>query len=294
MAEQRQMKTSFLFVQLQAPPARALPAGAPAWTAAAGGREEEGLPFPGARTAALGLPRGSAAPPLQGQGRGTRAPAARSGSAPKEEKEGEENKRDLDARRGRTRGSPSRRPPRAPAPGTRGRRQPGPCGPPSRAPGMGDDRRSPSAGRERWPVRTAPPDVWATDAQSPHTVRCSIREAQAADGAENSAGSPGGAEAPATCPGRLRSAGDTRTTPRARGASLCCYRAPLRTCRSFPAPPAALPLKVRKCISGPNQTSSWLLALDAPHLSSASLACWCPSPARTASPDPSSSVVIPK
>uniref|UniRef100_A0A8D0N4D2 Pleckstrin and Sec7 domain containing 3 n=1 Tax=Sus scrofa TaxID=9823 RepID=A0A8D0N4D2_PIG len=108
---------------------------------------------------------------------------------------------------------------------------------------MGDYRRSPSAVREHWPFCTAPPDVWSTDAQSRNTLGCSIRQAQAADGAENSAVSGGGTEAPATCPGPVRSAGSTGTTPRARGARLCWYRAPLLTCRSFPASPAALPLK---------------------------------------------------
>ncbi|XP_055422924.1 PH and SEC7 domain-containing protein 3 isoform X5 [Bubalus kerabau] len=238
MAERHQQtKTSFLFVQLRAPPARVRPAPAPARTAAAGG-PEEGRPFPGpgagsSAGGALGPPP-RAGPPPPRPGRGTAAPAAPCCSAPAQ---GEEKTRALDARRGRARGPPGRRRSPAPASGARGRRQPRPCRPRSLAPGMGDGGRSPSAGWTPWPDGPARPGPQARDAAG-----CSLPQAQAADGAQ-SPESRGGVEAPARSPARPRSTQGAGTLARASRARLCRHRAPLQTSRSCAAPPAALPLK---------------------------------------------------
>lgn len=248
MAERhQQMKTSFLFVQLRAPPARVRPAPAPARPAAAGG-PEEGRPFPGpgagsSAGGALGPPP-RAGPPPPRPGRGTAAPAAPCYSAPAK---GEEKTRALDARRGRARGPPGRRRSPAPASGARGRRQPRPCRPPSPAPGMGDGGRSPSVGWTPWPDGPARRDVWSTDPQAQDASECSLPQAQAAEGAQ-SQGSRGGTEAPARSPARPPSAQGAGTPARASRARLCRHRAPLQTSRSCAAPPAALPLKVRKCV----------------------------------------------
>ncbi|XP_043310480.1 PH and SEC7 domain-containing protein 3 isoform X4 [Cervus canadensis] len=243
MAERhQQMKTSFLFVQLRAPPARVRPAPAPARPAAAGG-PEEGRPFPGpgagsSAGGALGPPP-RAGPPPPRPGRGTAAPAAPCYSAPAK---GEEKTRALDARRGRARGPPGRRRSPALASGARGRRQPRPCRPPSPAPGMGDGGRSPSVGWTPWPDGPARRDVWSTDPQAQDASECSLPQAQAAEGAQ-SQGSRGGTEAPARSPARPPSAQGAGTPARASRARLCRHRAPLQTSRSCAAPPAALPLK---------------------------------------------------
>ncbi|XP_014392316.1 PREDICTED: PH and SEC7 domain-containing protein 3 [Myotis brandtii] len=251
--KQQQMKTSFLFIQLQAAPGRALPARSPAataWTAAPGG-PEEGHILPSPRTGFLAgqdlrHTRGLAAPPsrlLQKEGRGTEPPAAFSCSARKQEKEGEEKPQDLDVRRGGLCGSARCRRSLAPAYRKVGRLQPLSCRPPSPDATMSDGSSNPSLGRKPWPVITAPQDPWGAEPQAWNALGNSIPQATLAhaagrgERAELRRGTATGQVAPKSCKE------DTGTTVRARRAMLYRYRPPVQTSKSYPAPPTALPLK---------------------------------------------------
>ncbi|XP_015420649.1 PREDICTED: PH and SEC7 domain-containing protein 3 isoform X2 [Myotis davidii] len=251
--KQQQMKTSFLFIQLQAPPGRALPAPSPAataWTAAPRG-PEEGHILPSPRTGSLAgqdlrRTRGLTAPPsrlLQKEGRGTEPPAAFSCSARKQEKEGEEKPQDLDVRRGGLCGSAHCRRSLAPASRKIGRLQPMSCGPPSPDATMSDGSSNPSLGRRPWPVITAPQDPWGAEPQAWNALGNSIPQATLAhaagrgERAELKRGTATGQVAPKSCKE------DTGTTVRARRAMLYRYRPPVQISKSYPAPPTALPLK---------------------------------------------------
>lgn len=244
------MKTSFLFIQLQAPPARALPALSPAataWTAAPGG-PEEGHISPSPRTGFLAgqdlrRTQGPAAPPsrpLQKGGHGTEQPAAFSCSAQKK-KEGEEKPQDLDVRRGGLCGSPRCRRSLAPASRKLGRLQPLPCRLPSPDVIMSDGSSSPSKGWKQWPVITAPQDLW--DTGPGNALGYSIPQdtlAHAADKDERAK-----LRGVATCQVLQKNCDeDTGTTMQARRARLCRYCPPVQTSKSCPAPPTTLPLKV--------------------------------------------------
>ncbi|CAK6442691.1 unnamed protein product [Pipistrellus nathusii] len=250
--KQRQMKTSFLFIQLQAPPGRALPALSPAaaaWTAAPGG-PEEGHILPSPRTGVLAgrdlrHTRGSAAPPsglLQKEGRGTEQPAAFSCSARKQ-REGEEKPQDLDVRRGGL--GRSLRCGRSLAPAARklGGPQPLPCGLPSPDVIMSDGSSDPSMGWEPWPVLPSPQELWGAEPQSWNALGFSVPQAALPHAAgrgergELRRGTATGQVPPRSCQE------DTGTTVRARRAMLYRYRPPVQTSKSYPAPPTALPLK---------------------------------------------------
>ncbi|XP_039091557.1 uncharacterized protein LOC120234013 [Hyaena hyaena] len=254
MAEQpaqQQMKTSFLFIQLQAPPAQALPSQSPAaaaWTAAPGG-PEEGHIFPSPRTGFLAgqdlrHTQGLAAPPsclLQKGDSGTQEPAAFSCSALKEERE--EKPQDLDVRRGGVCRSPRHRPSPAPASRKFGRLQPLSCRLPSPAPVMSNESSNPSMGWKHWPAITVPQDLWSMDPQSWDALGCSIPQtslAHTTDRGESAMLRRG----VATCQVLPKSCEEgTSTTVRARRARLYRYCPPIQTSKSYPALPVALPLK---------------------------------------------------
>lgn len=249
--EQQQMRTSFLFIQLQAPPAGALPSRS---TAAPGG-PEEGHIFPSPRTGLLagrGLRRtqGLAAPPLrllQKGGSGTEEPAAFSCSALKEE-EREEKPQDLDGRRGGVCRSPRHRPSLATASRKFGRLQPLSCSLPSPAPVMSDESSDSSMGWEHWPAISAPQDLWSTDPWSWDALGCSVPQANLAHPTDRGE-SVTLKTAVATCQVLPKSYEEgTGTTGRARRARLYRYSPHIQTSQSYPAPPATLPLKVRKCV----------------------------------------------
>uniref|UniRef100_A0A9L0JVD7 Uncharacterized protein n=1 Tax=Equus asinus TaxID=9793 RepID=A0A9L0JVD7_EQUAS len=247
--EQQQMKTSFLFIQLWAPP-RALPALSPAaaaWTAAPGGLEE-GHIFPSPRTGFLAghdlrHTQGLAVPPslLQKEGRGTVKLAAFSCSALKEETEGEEKHQDLEVRRGGVGTSPRRRRSLAPASGTLGRQQPLSCRLPRPAAVMSDGSNNPSTGWKHWPVMTGPQDLWSVDPQSCNALGCSVPQATLTHAADRSEEVKRGAAIYQVLPKSCEEG--TGPTVRARRARLCRYCPPVQTSTRCLAPPAALPYK---------------------------------------------------
>ncbi|XP_047711329.1 PH and SEC7 domain-containing protein 3 isoform X2 [Prionailurus viverrinus] len=262
--EQQQMKTSFLFIQLQAPPARAHPSQSPAtaaWTAAPGG-PEEGHIFPSPRTSFLAgqdlrHTQGLAAPPsrlLQKGGSGTEEPAAFSCSALKEE-EREEKSQDLDVRRGGVCRTPRHRPSPAPASRKFGRLQPLSCRLRSPAPIMSNESNNPSMGWEHWPVITAPQDLWSKDPSSWDALGCSMPQAilaHATDRGESAMLRRG----VATCQILPKSCEEgTSTTVQARRARLYRYCPPIQTSKSYPALPAALPLKAETFVWVNNASS---------------------------------------
>ncbi|XP_049488410.1 PH and SEC7 domain-containing protein 3 isoform X4 [Panthera uncia] len=262
--EQQQMKTSFLFIQLQAPLARAHPSQSPAtaaWTAAPGGLEE-GHIFPSPRTGFLAgrdlrHTQGLAAPPsrlLQKGGSGTEEPAAFSCSALKEE-EREEKSQDLDVRRGGVCRTPRHRPSPAPASRKFGRLQPLSCRLRSPAPVMSNESNNPSMGWEHWPVITAPQDLWSKDPSSWDALGCSMPQvilAHATDRGESTMLRRG----VATCQILPKSCEEgISTTVQARRARLYRYCPPIQTSKSYPALPAALPLKAETFVWVNNASS---------------------------------------
>lgn len=251
------MKTSFLFIQLQAPTARAFPALSPAtaaWTAAPGGLER-GHIFPSPRTGFLAgqdfrHTQSLAAPLwrlLQKEGRGTKQPAAFCCSSPKGEKESGHKPQDLDVRRGGVCRSPCCRRSLAPASRKFGQLQPLSCTLPSPDVVMSDGSSNPSMGWKHWPVITAPQDLWGTDSQSWNALGCSVSQAtltNAADRGERAVPRRGAATSQILSKSCKEGTG---ITMRARRARLYRYCPPVQTSKSDPAPPTALPLKVRKC-----------------------------------------------
>lgn len=247
------MKTSFLFIQLQAPPTGAVPALSPA--AAAPGAPEEGLAFPSPRTGFLAgrdlrHTQGLAAPPsrlLQKEGPGTEQPAAFSCSSPRE-KEGQEKPQDLDVRRGGVCRSPRYRRSLAPDSGKLGQLQPLSCRLPNPDVIMSDGSSNPSIRWKHGSVVTAPRDLWDTDSQSWNTLGCSIPQASLANCADRGERAMPGRGA-ASCQELPRSGKEgAGTTVRAWRAQLYRYCPPIQTSKSYLAPPTALPLKVRKCV----------------------------------------------
>lgn len=252
------MKTSFLFIQLQASPARAPLALSPAtaaWTAASGG-PEEGHIFQSPRTGFLvgqdlRHTQGLAAPPsslLQKKGRGTKQPAAFSHSSPKEEREGEEKPQDLDGRRGDVCSSPHYRRSLAPASRKLGRLQPPLCRLSSPDVIMSDGSSNPSRGWKHRPVVTPSQDLWGTESLFWNALGCSIPQATQANSTDRGERAVLRSSAaiwqvlPKSCKE------GTGTTVQARRASLRRYGPLIQNSKSYLAPPSALPLKVRKCV----------------------------------------------
>ncbi|XP_012518366.1 PREDICTED: uncharacterized protein LOC105825208 [Propithecus coquereli] len=263
--QQQQMKTSFLFIQLRAPPAPAVPAQSPATaacTAAAPGGLEEGHILPSPRTGFLagwdlrrtqGLAVSPSSPPREA-GPGTERPAAFGCSALKAEKAGEANPQDPRVSRGGVCGSPHRRRPPAPACRKLGRPQPLPCGCPSPAPGMSNGSGDPSTGWKHQPVPSAPQDPWGMDPLCRGVWGCSIPRAaldHAAEDREPAVLRTGAA----TCqvlPRRCEE--DTGTSVRATRARLYRYCPAVQISTGCPASPAALPLKVRTSLNPPDRS----------------------------------------
>lgn len=255
--QQQQMKTSFLFIQLQAPPARSLPAQSPATAAstAAPGGLEEGHIFPSPRTNFLAgwdlrRTQGLAASPsslLHGEGLGTEEPAAFSCCSLKK-KEGKPKPQDLDIRRGRICRTPHCRHCLAPASGNCGCLQPLPCRLARPAPVMNDGSSSPPMGWKHWPVTSAPQDLWGMDTPSRNALGCLTPQAtwaHAVDRGERAVLRRGAA----TCQGPRQSCGEEiGTTVLATRAQLHRYCHTLQISTSYPAPPAAPPLKVGICM----------------------------------------------
>uniref|UniRef100_A0A8C9Q854 Uncharacterized protein n=1 Tax=Spermophilus dauricus TaxID=99837 RepID=A0A8C9Q854_SPEDA len=249
--QQQQMKTSFLFIQLQAPAARALPAQSPATAAstAAPGGLEEGHIFPSPRTNFLAggdlrRTQGLAASPsslLHGEGLGTVEPAAFSCCSLKEKEEGKPKPQDLHLR------SPHCRHCLAPASRNRACPQPLSCRLASPAPIMNDGSSSPPMGWKHWPVSSAPQDLWGMDTPARNARGCSTPQATWAHTVHRGerAGLRRGA---ATYQGLPQSCGEEAgTTVLATRAQLHRYCPTLQISTSSPAPPAAPPLKVRIC-----------------------------------------------
>uniref|UniRef100_A0A8D2AYA9 Uncharacterized protein n=1 Tax=Sciurus vulgaris TaxID=55149 RepID=A0A8D2AYA9_SCIVU len=255
--QQQQMKASFLFIQLQAPPARALPAQSPATAAstAAPGGLEEGHSFPSPRTSFLagwdlrhtqGL---AASPPslLPEEGLGTEEPAAFSCCSLKEKKEGKPKPQDLDTRWGRICRCPHCRHRLAPASRNRGCLRPLSCRLASPAPVMKDGSSSPPVAWKHWPVTSAPQDLWGMDPPARTALGCSTPQttpAHIVDRGERAVLRRGAA----ICQGLPPSCdGETGTAVLATRAQLHRYCPTLQISTSYPAPPAAPPLKVGMC-----------------------------------------------
>ncbi|XP_011795174.1 PREDICTED: uncharacterized protein LOC105510154 [Colobus angolensis palliatus] len=248
--QQQQMKTSFLFIQLRAPPACTLPALSPAATP---GGLEEGHSFPSPRTGFLAgwdlrRTQGSAAPPLrllQKAGPETEEPAAFTCSAPREKKEGRKKSQDPDVSRGGDYRSPHHRHCQAPASKTLGWLQPRAWRLPSPAPVMTDESSSPSMGWKHWPVTSATQDLWGMDPRCRDNLGCFPPRAvlvHTADGEEKNV-LRRGAETCQILPGSCKEA--TGPTVQATRARLYRYCPAVHTSKGCPAPPATLPLKVR-------------------------------------------------
>ncbi|XP_023570386.1 PH and SEC7 domain-containing protein 3 [Octodon degus] len=233
MAEQprqQQLQTSFLFIQLRAPPAGALPTQSPATAAseAAPGGLEEGPSFPSPRTGFLagwgpGSTQGFAAPSsslLQEEGPRAEQPAALR-SSPKEKGKGKSRHRNVTG--GGDPGPPH--PGRCLAPASRKLRLS--YGLPNPAPVMSHGSRAPSTGCRCWPVPSGPQDLWSTDPLSRNDMRCPGPQAALAPAADRSP----------------RDEGDPGTTVRATRAQLYRYCPAIQISRNYPAPPAALPLQ---------------------------------------------------
>ncbi|XP_021562640.1 nascent polypeptide-associated complex subunit alpha, muscle-specific form-like [Carlito syrichta] len=255
---QQQMKTSFLFIQLQAFPARALPTQSPAAAAstAAPGGLEAGHSFPSPRTGFLagrdlGRTQGLAAPPsslLQKGGPGTEGPAAFTCSAPGEKKAGDGKPRERAGGRSGGCRCPHRGHRLAPASGKLGRLLLPPCQLPSPAPVMSDGSSSRSMGWEHWPGASAPQDLGDSQPRCSDALGCSMAQASPAHAADQQERALLSRSA-ATHRVSLRSCEeDTGTTVRATRARLCRYCPEVQTSKGCPAPPATLPLKVRTCV----------------------------------------------
>uniref|UniRef100_A0A8I5N1V9 Pleckstrin and Sec7 domain containing 3 n=1 Tax=Papio anubis TaxID=9555 RepID=A0A8I5N1V9_PAPAN len=246
--QQQQMKTSFLFIQLRAPPACALPAPSPAATP---GGLEEGHSFPSPRTGFLAgrdlrRTQGSAAPPLrllQKAGPETEEPAAFTCSAPREKKEGRKKSQDPDVSRGGDYRSPHYRHCQAPASKTLGGLQPRAWRLPSPVPVMSDESSSPSMGWKHWPVTSATQDLWGMDPRCRDNLGCFPPRAvlvHTADGEEKNV-LRRGAETCQILPGSCKEA--TGPAVQATRARLYRYCPAVHTSKGCPAPPATLPLK---------------------------------------------------
>ncbi|XP_023371303.1 PH and SEC7 domain-containing protein 3 isoform X1 [Otolemur garnettii] len=251
--QQQQMKTSFLFIQLQAPPVWALPAQSPASaasTAAPGSLEERNI-LPSPRTGFLASrdlrrTQGLAASPSrlpQEAGPRTQREAAFGCSAPKEKKAGEEKHQDLDTSRGGVCGSPHLRRCLPPASRKLGQQEPLPCRSPSPAPGMSDGSSDPCMLWKHWPTTSVPQDLWGMDTLCGDALGCSIPRAvlaHAADDRERAFRRRGAATCQVLPRNCEEGTGTSTLATRARVYRDCPA---IQTSTGCPAPPAALPLK---------------------------------------------------
>uniref|UniRef100_A0A8C0XIR0 Uncharacterized protein n=1 Tax=Castor canadensis TaxID=51338 RepID=A0A8C0XIR0_CASCN len=251
--QQQQMKTSFLFIQLQAPPARAHPAQSPAAAAskaAPRGLEEVHI-FPSPRTGFLAgwdlrhTQSFTVSPSslLPEEGAGTEGPASFSCYSLKEKKEGEAKPQNLGVRRGGVCGSPHCRRCLAPASRKLGWTQPLSCGLASPASAMSNGSGDPSMGWKDWPLISAPQELWNMDLQARNALGCSIQQAtlvHAADRGERAMLRKGAATHQLLLKNCDEGLGTTVLATRAR---LYRYYPTTQISQSCPAPPAALPLK---------------------------------------------------
>lgn len=255
------MRTSFLYIQLQAPPTRAtltFPAPSPATAAltAAPGDLEEGHIFPSPRTGFLAswdlrCAQDLATSPLSllpAESPGTQRPAVFNCYSLKEKKEETEKLQNLDVRTGGICGSPHSRRCLAPASRKLGQPQQLPCRLASPAPTMNDGSSSPSMGWKRWPVISAHEDLWVMDPKARKVTELSVPQSSRSSGADRGKWAIQRRET-ATQEVLEKNCGEgVGTTVLATRAHLFRYCPAVQISQSCPAPPAAVPLKVRSGI----------------------------------------------
>lgn len=258
------MRTSFLYIQLQAPPTRAtltFPAPSPATAAltAAPGDLEEGHIFPSPRTGFLAswdlrCAQDLATSPLSllpAESPGTQRPAVFNCYSLKEKKEETEKLQNLDVKTGGICGSPHSRRCLAPASRKLGQPQQLPCRFASPAPTMNDGSSSPSMGWKRWPVISAHEDLWDMDPQARKVTELSVPQSSRSSGADRGkeTATRGKRKETATQEVLEKNCGEgVGTTVLATRAHLFRYCPAVQISQSCPAPPAAVPLKVRSGI----------------------------------------------
>lgn len=276
---QQQLKTSFLRIQLQAPPARALPAQSPAAAAsrAVPGGLEEGHIFPSAGTGFLEgwdleHTQGLAAPSwslLHEE-----EPAALRCSSPKEKKR-EEKSQHQNVKGGGAYRSPHCGHCLVPASRKLGLS----CGLPKPAAVMSHGSSTPSMGWKHWPVLSAPQDLWSLDHLSRNGMGCPSPQAPLAPAADRSHRALQRGEA-ATFQRLPESYGEEPgTIVSATRAQLYRYCPVIQISRSCPAPPAALPLQVRTSVCLSRQTPATHSARrmevgQTPTVAASSPLCW--------------------
>uniref|UniRef100_A0A8C5K033 Uncharacterized protein n=1 Tax=Jaculus jaculus TaxID=51337 RepID=A0A8C5K033_JACJA len=254
--QQQQMKTSFLFIQLQPPAARAiqvLPAQSPASAASTAAPRglEEGHIFSSPRTGFLTgqnlrSAQGSAPSPwslLPGEGPGTRRPAAFNCCALKGKKEGQEKPQNPDVRRGGACGSPHGRCCLATVSRKLGPAHLLSCRLSSPAPAVSVGSSSPPMAWEPLPVIPASQNLCGMDPQARNVFECSIPQTTLAHAAGRGEGAvlTRGATSYQVLPKNFgEGIGTALPATRAR---LCRYCPTIQIGQSCPAPPAALPLK---------------------------------------------------
>uniref|UniRef100_A0A667FHD0 Pleckstrin and Sec7 domain containing 3 n=1 Tax=Lynx canadensis TaxID=61383 RepID=A0A667FHD0_LYNCA len=120
---------------------------------------------------------------------------------------------------------------------------------------MSNESNNPSMGWEHWPVITAPQDLWSKDPSSWDALGCSMPPAilaHATDRGQSAMLRRG----VATCQILPKSCEEgTSTTVQARRARLYRYCPPIQTSKSYPALPAALPLKAETFVWVNNASS---------------------------------------
>ncbi|CAK7295506.1 hypothetical protein VULLAG_LOCUS4761 [Vulpes lagopus] len=248
------MKTSFLFIQPQHPPSPPLhppELSPPGFQRPRPGQQPQGAwrrdtfsQVPALASWQARRTQGLVAPPsrlLQKGGPGAEEPAAFRCATLKEERE--DKPQDLDVRRGGVYRAPHHRLSLAPASKKFGRLLPLSCRLRSPAPIMSQESSKPSMG---WEHR--PQDLWSMDPRSWDPLRCSVPQASLAHTTDKGK-SAVLRRGVATCQVLPKSCEEGPcSTVQARRARLYMYCPPIQTCRSSPAPPAPLPLKVRECV----------------------------------------------
>ncbi|KFO38154.1 PH and SEC7 domain-containing protein 3 [Fukomys damarensis] len=251
MAEQprqQQLKTSFLFIQLQAPPTTpALPTQSPAAAAskAAPGGLEEGLIFPSPGTGFLAgwdlrHTQGLAAPSsslLHEEVSRREEPAAFSCFSLKKEGEGDyrSQHRHRDVKRCGVCGTPQCGHFLAPASRKLGLA----CGLPNPAPVMSHGSSTPSVDWKHWPVLSGPQDLWGMSPLSTDAMGCPPPQAALTPEAVRSqkAALGGGVATFQRLPERRGE--EPGTIVHVTRAQLYRHCPAIQTSRSYPAPPAA-------------------------------------------------------
>ncbi|XP_052018799.1 PH and SEC7 domain-containing protein 3 isoform X2 [Apodemus sylvaticus] len=261
MAEQpqpQQMKTSFLFIQLQPPPTRAtqtLPAPFPetaAVSTAAPGGLEEGHFFPSPRRSFFSAPwnlrctQDFATSPSSLQpeeGSGIQRPAAFHCYSLKEKKEETEKSQSLHVRKSGVGGSAHSRRCLAPAPRKLGLLQQLPCRLASPAPTRNDGNSSPSVDWKHWPVTSTHEDLWDMDPEARNVSEFSVPQSTLSNAADRGKRTPHrrGTVNQEVLPKNCEE--ETGTTVLATRAQLFRYCPTVQISQSCLAPPAAVPLK---------------------------------------------------